>query len=159
MLRLKMLTKPILPNQQKTGNIPLFLNTVKAGFPSPAADYEEKSIDFNEILIRNPAATFTVKASGSSMTGAGIFPGDYLIVDRSLNAMPGSIVVAAVDGDFTVKRLVRKNGMFALKAENPDYPEIKISRESELTVWGVVTFVIHPLYKTVYNFREQAEAD
>ncbi len=124
---------------------PLFISAVAAGFPSPAGDQVESSLDLNRHLIANPAATFFVRVAGDSMTGAGIHHDDILVVDRSLEPASGRVVIAVVDNELTVKRLRRRNGRFFLAAENPGYPEIEISGESELTVWGVVTFVIHSL--------------
>ena len=123
--------------------IPLLQSRIAAGFPSPADDYLDVALDLNEHLIAHPAATFYVRVAGSSMEGAGIFDDDLLIVDRSLEAQPGNIVVAVIDGDFTVKRLVKRRGKVLLVAEHPDYPPIQIHEESEATFWGVVTYCLH----------------
>lgn len=125
--------------------IPLFSGKVSAGFPSPADDYIEKTLDLNELLIQKPAATFFVRAQGLSMIEAGIHPNDILIVDRSIEPESGKIVICALNGELTVKRLELDNGQWKLKAENPDYPDIAIYDELELVIWGVVTNVIHPL--------------
>lgn len=125
--------------------LPLFSGKVAAGFPSPADDYIEKSLDLNELLVQKPAATFFVRAQGESMLGAGIHPNDILVVDRSIEPVPGKIVICALNGELTVKRLERHNEQWQLKAENPDYPDIVIHEELEMVVWGVVTNVIHPL--------------
>ena len=125
--------------------LPLFSGKVAAGFPSPADDYIEKTLDLNELLVQKPAATFFVRAQGESMLGAGIHPNDILVVDRSIEPVPGKIVICALNGELTVKRLERDNGQWQLKAENPDYPDIAIHEELEMVVWGVVTNVIHPL--------------
>lgn len=122
---------------------PLYLSPVAAGFPSPAGDYIEKRLDLNEHLIRNPAATFFVRADGDSMRDAGIASGDILVVDRALEPRSGNIVVAALDGELTVKRLRREAGRLYLAPENPDYPPLEIPPEASLYVWGVVTYVIH----------------
>ena len=122
---------------------PLFVEKVAAGFPSPAEDYIEGRIDLNEHLIAHPAATFFVRVSGDSMINAGIHPNDILIVDRSIEPAHGKIVIAAVDGLLTVKRLFRRHGFIQLVPENPDYPAIKIKSQQELMIWGVVTNVIH----------------
>ena len=122
---------------------PLFCDLIKAGFPSPAGDYSDSSLDFNEYLVKNRAATFIVRVQGDSMTGAGIDTGDLLVVDRSKKPDPGMIVVAVVDGDFTVKRLVREMGKYYLQPENPAYPPIEITGEMEFQVWGVVTHAVH----------------
>ena len=125
--------------------LPLFSGKVAAGFPSPADDYVEKSLDLNELLVQKPAATFFVRAQGESMFGAGIHPNDILVVDRSLEPVPRKIVICALNGELTVKRLERHNGQWQLKAENPIYADIIIHEELELVIWGVVTNVIHPV--------------
>ena len=123
--------------------LPLYLSPVAAGFPSPAEDYVDRQLDLNELLVRNPAATFFVRARGDSMRDAGIATDDLLIVDRAAQPRNGSIVVAALDGELTVKRLCRKNGRLFLVPENPDYTPLEVPPEASLTVWGVVTYVIH----------------
>ncbi|MGZ8184612.1 MAG: LexA family protein [Methylobacter sp.] len=123
--------------------LPLFSGKVAAGFPSPADDYVEKTLDLNELLVQKPAATFFVRAQGESMLGAGIHPNDILVVDRSIEAVPGKIVICALNGELTVKRLERENGQWQLKAENPAYPDIAIHEALELVIWGVVTNVIY----------------
>jgi DNA polymerase V len=123
--------------------IPLFTARVSAGFPSPADDFIDKSLDLNEFLIEHPSATFFVRAEGTSMIGAGIHPGDILIVDRALEPAPGSIVIAALDGEFTVKRFQRKSGRSFLLAENTEFAPIEITENMTVEVWGVVTYVIH----------------
>ncbi len=125
--------------------LPLFAGKVSAGFPSPAADHIEKNLDLNELLIQKPAATYFVRAQGESMLGAGIHPNDILVVDRSLEPVAGKIVICALNGELTVKRLTCENEQWTLKAENPDYPDIMLSDDLELVVWGVVTNVIHPV--------------
>ena len=112
---------------------------VPAGFPSPAADYAYKSIDLNEHLIRNKEATFVFRVKGDSMTGVGINEGDELLVDRSIEPRHGHIVVAVLNGDFTVKRLHQRGGVVKLIAENPRYAPIVLKDGQELVVWGVVT--------------------
>ncbi len=123
----------------------LFASKVEAGFPSPAEQYIEKALDLNELLIRYPAATYFVRAAGESMRDAGIFSGDILVVDRSLEAENGDIVIAAVDGEFTVKYLRRNGGTVWLEAANKDYSPIHFSEEQELKIFGVVTSVIHQI--------------
>jgi len=118
---------------------PLFASAVTAGFPSPADDFIEGALDLNKHLVRRPAATFFVRVEGASMNGAGIFAGDLLIVDRSLEARPGHIVVAVVGGDLTVKRLVQTRAGWQLMAEHPDYPPIPLDDGAECAIWGVVT--------------------
>ena len=126
-------------------SLSLFTGKVAAGFPSPADDYVEKNLDLNELLVQKPAATFFVRAQGESMLGAGIHPNDILVVDRSLEAVPGKVVICAINGELTVKRLERVNEQWQLKAENSDYADIVIHDELELVIWGVVTNVIHSL--------------
>jgi DNA polymerase V len=119
-----------------------FLSSVPAGFPSPAADYAEQ-LDLNQHLIVHAESTFILRASGHSMIGAGIFDGDELIVDRSLTPKDGSVVIAVVNGDLTVKRLVFRNGDPVLQAENPHFADRTFAEGEELSVWGVVTRVLH----------------
>ncbi len=123
---------------------PLYASSVRAGFPSPADDYIETRLDLNTHLIQHPAATFFVTASGDSMNKAGIHSGDLLIVDKSINAIHGHIVIAAVNGELTVKRLSRVNGRVRLMPENDDFQPIDITEDHDLVIWGVVTYVIHP---------------
>ena len=123
--------------------IPLFMCKVQAGFPSPADSYLECKLDLNELAIKHPAATYFIRAQGGSMKDAGIRSGDLLIVDRSLTPSNGKIVIASLDGEFTLKRLHIKNGKIQLIAANADYPPIDISKNMDMVVWGVVTFVLH----------------
>lgn len=118
--------------------LPLGAAKVSAGFPSPAADYEDRRLDINEYLIRNPVATFFFPVQGDSMQGAEIFDGDILVVDRSVRARDGHIVVAFVNGERLVKRLYRRAARLALVAENPGYPALEIEEGMELEIWGVV---------------------
>ena len=118
--------------------LPLGAVKVSAGFPSPAADYENKRLDINEYLVRNPVSTFFFAVEGDSMQGAEIFDGDILVVNKSVRPRHGHIVVAFVDGQRLVKRLFRREGRVALVAENPNYPTLDIGEEQELQVWGVV---------------------
>ncbi|MBT3778200.1 MAG: translesion error-prone DNA polymerase V autoproteolytic subunit [Pelagibacteraceae bacterium] len=122
---------------------PLFLDSVSAGFPSPATDYMENKLDLNEHLVKHPAATFIVKASGPSMIEAGISSGDLLIVDRSIVPKNNNIVIASVFGDLTVKKLHKKGSTLFLLSANNQYPSIEIKEEMECFLWGVVTYVIH----------------
>ncbi|MFC3909243.1 LexA family protein [Legionella dresdenensis] len=134
--------KALLAGNSHTAKLPLYASSVRAGFPSPADDYIESMLDLNEYLVQHPAATFLVTASGDSMQNAGIQSGDLLIVDRSLEASHGKIVIAALDGELTVKRLSKKNGCVQLIPENADYQPIDITREADLVIWGVVTHII-----------------
>ena len=123
--------------------LPLFTGKVAAGFPSPADDYVEKTLDLNELLVQKPAATFFVRAEGESMLGAGIHPNDILVVDRSIEPVPGKIVICALNGELTVKRLASCKGQLVLAAENPDYQDITIHEDIDMVIWGIVTNVIH----------------
>jgi DNA polymerase V len=126
-------------------SVPLFNDKVAAGFPSPADDYIEKTLDLNDLLVQKPAATFFVRAEGESMLGAGIHPNDILVVDRSIEAVPGKIVICALNGELTVKRLKSMADKIILGAENPAYPDIIIQEAIDVVIWGVVTSVIHAL--------------
>ena len=126
-------------------SLPLTLCRVEAGFPSPADDYMEGSLDLNAHVVKHPSATYFVRASGDSMTGAGIFDGDLLIVDRSLEPAHGRVAIVEVDGQLTVKRLFKSKGRFSLRSENANYPPIDLQEENEVMVWGVVTHVLHKL--------------
>ncbi|MEW7139868.1 translesion error-prone DNA polymerase V autoproteolytic subunit [Acinetobacter baumannii] len=122
-------------------SIPLAIEKVSAGFPSPAQDYVDRTLDMNEHLIKNEEATFIVRVASLSMLNAGIDIDDELIVDRSLDAKHNDIVVALIDNDFTVKRLMIGEKRW-LKAENPDYPDIHLHEGQELIIWGVVTYIL-----------------
>jgi DNA polymerase V len=134
-----------LRSQPQTLRLPLASSTVAAGFPSPADDYIDVGIDLNEVLIRHPSSTFFLRVSGDSMTGAGIHHGDLLVVDRSLEAQPGHIVVAVLDGSFTLKRLMRHDGQLRLEAANSDYPPLELHQCGDVQIWGVAIHVIHSL--------------
>lgn len=119
--------------------LPLLGRLVPAGFPSPADNYLEGEIDLGRYLIERPAATFLLRVSGHSMSGAGILDGDLLVVDRSVEAKPGHVVVAVLGGEMTIKRLRRlPDGRSVLKAEHPDYPAIIVGEEQPAEIWGVV---------------------
>ena len=122
--------------------IPFFDTSVAAGFPSPAADYIEDRIDLNELLIKTPSATFFVKVAGESMIEAFIPPRALLVVDRSLNVTNGDIVVAVINGEFTVKRFVKTQGGTFLSPANTKYKPIRITEEMAFQVWGVVSRII-----------------
>lgn len=135
--------KGLLEDRPTRLSLPLYSSTVRAGFPSPADDYIEDFLDLNNYLINHPAATFMVKASGDSMTDVGIQSGDLLIVDRSIEATHGKVVIAAINGELTVKQLSRLNGRIKLLPANDKYRAIDISDEQDLVIWGVVIHVIH----------------
>ncbi|MCR9192163.1 MAG: translesion error-prone DNA polymerase V autoproteolytic subunit [Gammaproteobacteria bacterium] len=132
-----------IKDDSTTVAIPLYANKVSAGFPSPADDYIECKLDLNTHLIKHPAATFLLKVSGDSMQNASIHSGDMLIVDKSLEPTDGKIVIAAIDGELTVKRLQKTKTKLQLVPENPDYPVIDITEEQDVVIWGVVVHVIH----------------
>lgn len=137
--------RSFLQEKHSTHQIPLYTHAVCAGFPSPTDDGIEQRLDLNTHLIKHPSATFFVKAIGDSMIHAGILSGDMLVVDRSLEATHGKIVIAAINGELTVKRLFRQAGQVKLLAENPAYDPIDISKDAEIVIWGVVTHAIHPI--------------
>ena len=139
-----MIVGPPIPFEpRKRQPLPLASASVQAGFPSPAEDHIDQSLDLNELLVQNPAATFFVRVQGDSMRDASILNGDILVVDRSLTAADNQIVVALLDGEFTVKRLRRKKDRIFLVAENAAFAPIEIRENQELTIWGVVTSIIH----------------
>lgn len=123
--------------------IPLFSDSVQAGFPSPAEDHMDMDLNLNDHLVHNPSATFCVKAIGESMKDAGIKSGDIMIVDKSLEPKNRSIVLAVIDGEFTVKRVNMNENELYLIPENSNFSPIKITQEMDFQVWGVVTYIIH----------------
>lgn len=122
--------------------LPLHHVRIPAGFPSPADDYLEGSIDLVSHLVKRPAATFVMQISGDSMDRAGMLSGDYIVVDKSITPVCGHIVVAVLDGDMTVKYFARENGQYCLKAANPNYPPIMISDDNPPDIFGVVVGVV-----------------
>ena len=126
-----------------TLNMPYFENGVSAGFPSPAEDHIHSKIDLNNLLIENPSATYYVRVNGDSMLGAGILSGDLLIVDRSIEVTNNCIVVAHLDGEFTVKRIKKIKKKIFLQAENNNYKPIEITKEMDFELFGVVAHAIH----------------
>lgn len=124
---------------------PQFQSKISAGFPSPADDYREDSLDFNQYLVHHRASTFVFTVKGESMVAAGIFDGDKVVVDRSVDPKHNHVVIAVVNGEYTVKRLFKWRGIVELRAENPSYQTIKFSDTDELTIWGVVVGVIRKL--------------
>jgi len=132
-----------IPKAGERIEIPLYMHKVVAGFPSPAEDYIENMLDLNEKLIHNKSATFILKVQGDSMINVGIFEDDLLIVDRSLTPKDGKIVIAALDGELTVKRLGLKSTGTFLIPENDNYPTIVVPEHADFIIWGVVTSTIH----------------
>lgn len=121
--------------------IPFFPSLIQSGFPSPADDYIEMGIDLNQSLISHPNATFMARTTGDSMLNAGIFPGSYLIIDRARTPINGDIIVGVLNGEFTVKRFLKdKKGVVTLRPENKAYQDIRITREHEFQIWGVVAY-------------------
>lgn len=132
------------PSEKAGEAVPLTENCVQAGFPSPADGYLTDSLNLHDLVVKNPAATFFVRVMGDSMKNAGIASGDILVVDRSLEPRSGKIVVAILDGEFTVKEIhFDSSGAISLVAANPAYPPLRIRRDADFQVWGVVSYVIH----------------
>lgn len=133
-------------NSEKDGGkkMPMFTEAVAAGFPSPATDYCESRLDLNDLCVKHPAATYFVRAQGDSMIGAGIFPGDVLVVDRSLTAKHGDIVIAEFNGELTVKKLETKPQV-RLVPMNDNYQPINIPEGTDIEIFGVATSVVHSL--------------
>tara|TARA_Y100001978_G_scaffold194528_1_gene201756 strand:- start:467 stop:907 length:441 start_codon:yes stop_codon:yes gene_type:complete len=136
---------PVPPPSIQNTECPLFESMVSAGFPSPAQDYYDGYLNLHQYLIPDPNNVFFVRANGDSMIGAGIFDQDLLIVDRSKKKPNGKVVIASLNGEFTLKRLVQTRECFELQPENPDYPSIPISVDDDFQIWGVVRHVIHKL--------------
>ena len=136
---------PIIRTDDKI-KIPISTENISAGFPSPAENYIEGELNLNSLLITNPPATFFVRVSGESMINAGIHPNDILIVDRSLEVKNNDIVIAAVNGEFTVKRFMKKDNIIKLIPENPEYKIITVKEGTDFEIWGIVTNVIHRVH-------------
>jgi DNA polymerase V len=124
---------------------PLLTSRISAGFPSPASDYLAKAINLGDLLVQHPAATFLMKVEGNSMINAGINDGDLIVIDRAIEPAHRKIVVAAVDGEFLVKRLIYRDSRCFLVAENSSYRELEVSEYSDNQIWGVVIHVIHAI--------------
>lgn len=132
-------------NMPGTEACPLYTAQASCGWPSPADDYIDQEINLHEMVVRNPPATFFLRAAGDSMIGVGIHDGDLLVVDRSLDALPNRIVIAALDGELLVKKLARKDGKMWLLPANKDFRPIDITHREYVHIWGVVTYVLHKL--------------
>ena len=139
------MTFPRKLTSDKSAPVTFYDIGISAGFPSPAQDYEEPPLNINDLLIKRPETTFIAKASGDSMIGAGIHDGDMLVVDKGITDYKDRVVIACVNGEFTVKRYKVERGQPVLKPQNPKYPDIQFTDYDEITVWGVVTSVIHPV--------------
>jgi len=140
-------TRPTLrfvtPAQAAAVRIPYFPQSIPAGFPSPADDHRQKALNLHEHLIKHPAATFFAHVDGDSMIDANLHDGDLLVIDRAETARHKSIVVAVVNGEFTVKRLYKRNGEIRLVPENKAYPTIEVREGMDVEIWGVVLWTIH----------------
>ena len=137
--------KVFKPKKSTLPPLTMYATPIAAGLPSPVKDYNEGELDLNEYLLQNPSSTFFVRVSGDSMIGASIHPGDLLIVDCSLQAQDGKIVIAIINGELTVKRLFYNKGKRFLMPENPTYSSIEITKDMDFMIWGIVTNVIHQL--------------
>jgi DNA polymerase V len=133
----------LIPTTRTKLKRPFFSVSVTAGFPSPADDHVDKNLDLNDYLIKHPAATFFVRATGDSMIDDGIHEGDLLIVDRALEAKDGSVIIAIINGELTVKRLKKTNGKVILLPANSKYNPIEVTEDIDFQVWGVVASVVH----------------
>lgn len=131
-----------VPDYSTNLELPYFDLGISAGFPSPAQDFSELRIDLNNEFIKNRDTTFVLKVKGHSMKNAGIFDGDFIIVDKSLEPQNGKIAVCQIDGEFTVKRIKIERRVVWLIAENEDYAPIKVTPENELIIWGIVVHSI-----------------
>lgn len=130
------------PDLENPIELPFITAGIKAGFPSPAADFDESKISLDTFLVKNKEATFYAKASGTSMIGAGIDDGDILVIDRSLEPQNNKVAVCFLDGEFTVKRIKTNKEEIFLMPENKDFEPIRITDENQLIIWGIVTYVI-----------------
>jgi len=133
----------ILPQKHNNLKLNLYSSQIPAGFPSPAEDFMEKRLDLNDYLIKNQASTFLVRVRGNSMVNAGIFDGDLLIIDRSIEARDGKVVLGVLNGEFTIKRICKKEKKLYLIPENEEFKPIEITEEMDFQIWGVVTYSIH----------------
>ncbi len=134
--------------KKRLTDLPKLMSTpVRAGFPNPADDARGVALDLNELIIRHPVSTYYLRVEGDSMVGAGVVAGDIVVVDKSLEPRSGDIVVAAVDGDFTLKHLKREGQKAWLMAANPSYPPIALHSATDAQLWGVVIYVIHQTRK------------
>ncbi len=130
-------------SEQSKLSINLYSSPIEAGFPSPADDHLDISLDLNKYLIKHPASTFYIYVKGDSMIDDGIYSGDIMIVDKSLNPKSNDIIIAVINGDFTVKKLYKKNNKLFLIPANKKYRLISITDEMDFEIWGVVTHTIH----------------
>lgn len=131
-----------VPDVENAKEFPFITDGIKAGFPSPAADFDGTKISIDQIVVKNEMATFYAKANGNSMIGAGIEDGDILVIDRSIEPTDNKIAVCFIDGDFTIKRIKVAEDCIYLQAENPKFQSIKVTEENDLIIWGIVTYVV-----------------
>lgn len=131
-----------IPDAENALELPFVESGIKAGFPSPAIDFEDEKMSLDKFLVKNHEATFYARADGDSMTGAGIDNGDIMIIDRSLEPQENKIAVCCIDGEFTVKRIKTEKSSLYLMPENKDFEPIKITAENNLIIWGIVIYVI-----------------
>lgn len=131
-----------LPDLENPIELPFIKAGIKAGFPSPAADFDETKISLDAVLVKNREATFYAKASGTSMIGAGIDDGDILVIDRGLEPQNNKVAVCYLDGEFTVKRIKVTQEEVYLMPENKLFEPIKVTEENQLIIWGIVTYVV-----------------
>ena len=137
-----MISYPLVISKQKGLKLPFMQGGIKAGFPSPAADFTELSIDLNETLIKKPSATFFSRVSGDSMQDAGISDGDLLVIDKSIAPANGKVAVCYLNGEFTLKRIKIEANCIWLMPANQKYKPIQVTEGNELLIWGIVTYVI-----------------
>lgn len=133
------------PDSDATEGLPFVAGGIKAGFPSPAADFEEDKISLDQMVVKHKEATFYARVKGNSMTDAGINDGDVLVIDRSLEPLDNKVAVCYIDGEFTVKRIKKDKDCVWLMPENSSFPPIKVTEENELIIWGMVTHVLKTL--------------
>ena len=133
----------LFPKYLSKQSLNLYASQIPAGFPSPAEDFLEKRLDLNEYLIQNKSATFLIRVHGNSMINAGIFDGDMLVVDRSIQSTSGKIILGVLNGEFTVKRIEKRKTKLFLIPENDHFKPVEITPEMDFKIWGVVTFAIH----------------
>ncbi|MES2862675.1 MAG: translesion error-prone DNA polymerase V autoproteolytic subunit [Bacteroidota bacterium] len=134
-----------IPNTDGNLEMPYISSGIKAGFPSPAADFDGTSISIDQIVVKNKTATFYAKANGNSMIGAGIDDGDILVIDKSIEPQDGKIAVCFIDGEFTVKRIKVQENSLLLLPENPLFEPIEVTQENDFIIWGIVTYVVKKL--------------
>ena len=134
-----------IPNTESNLEIPYISSGIKAGFPSPAADFDGTRVSIDQIVVKNALATFYAKANGNSMTGAGIDDGDILVIDKSIEPQDGKIAVCFIDGEFTVKRIKVQENSLLLLPENKLFEPIEITEENNFIIWGIVTFLVKKL--------------